>query len=75
MNTSLKLMNTSLPNGGFPLIKFCNKNNEIKKKLSKERHYSSNIKNINIRKIINSNINKTNIIDDHDDNSEIIEEV
>jgi len=69
-------MKTSLPNGGFPPIKFCNKNNDNTKKISKERHYSTNIKNINIRKIINSNINKTNIFgDEGKNNNEDIEEV
>lgn len=68
-------MNTSLPNGGFPPIKLCNKNNEKTIKISKERLYSSNIKNINIRKILNNNIKKSIIFDDQEDtkNNEIEE--
>ena len=69
-------MNTSLPNGGFPPIKLCNKNNEKTKQVSKERQYSSNIKNINIRKILNNNIKKSLIFDDQEDNKiDEIEEV
>jgi hypothetical protein len=69
-------MNNSLPNGGFPPIKLCNKNNEKNLKVSKEREYASNIKNINIRKILNNNIKKSIIFDDQEDSkNEEIEEV
>ena len=69
-------MNINLPNGGFPPIKLCNKNNEKHIKVSKERLYSSNIKNINIRKILNNNIKKSIVFDDKEDTkNDEIEEV
>ena len=66
-------MDNSLPNGGFPPIKLCNKNNNQDKKLTKERYFSTNVKNINIRKILNSNIKKSVIFDEDQDN--LIEEI
>ncbi len=46
-------MNKDLPNGGFPPIKYCDENNKTEKKMSKDRHFSSNYqKNVNIKYIL-----------------------
>jgi PBP1b-binding outer membrane lipoprotein LpoB len=68
-------MNIELPNGGFPPIKMCNITNEKKENLEliKERHIVSNIKNINIRKILNSNIKKSLVINDEVKDDDLIE--
>lgn len=66
-------MNKNLPNGGFPPINNCNKNIEQNKKSSKERHFSSNIKNVNIRKILNNNVKKSIIFDDEQIEEELEE--
>ena len=69
-------MNYNLPNGGFPPIKFCDNNKEKDIKLTKERHFSSSIKNINIRKILNNNTKKPLIIiDDKENDINYLEEV
>lgn len=69
-------MNTNLPNGGFPPIKNCNKTTENNKKISKERYFSTNVKNINIRKILNSNVKQVIVLDDIDNKKDNdIEEV
>jgi hypothetical protein len=45
-----------IPNGGFPPIVFCNKKDKtINKKVGKERLYIPDIKNINIKEILNTN--------------------
>ena len=70
-------MKTTLPNGGFPPIKLCIKKEKENIEFSKERLAKPNItKNINIRKIFNTNTKKPiiNISNDNDD-IEIIEEV
>ncbi len=68
-------MNTNLPNGGFPPIKNCNKQTDNNKKISKDRYFSTNIKNINIRKILNSNVKQVIVLDDDKktDNNDIEE--
>jgi hypothetical protein len=61
-------MNNKIPNGGFPLIYFClNKTTSANK--NKNREITSNIKNINIRQIINNNNN--DIIKEKKDKEEI----
>lgn len=62
-----------LPNGGFPPIVEClfkeNKN------ISKERYLSSNIKNINIHKILNTNKKKIIITNEDSFENDDLEEV
>jgi hypothetical protein len=62
-----------LPNGGFPPIVEClfKENKNIKK----ERYLSSNIKNINIHKILNTKKQKKIITDDHSFENNDLEEV
>lgn len=55
-------MDSKLPNGGFPPIVECLF--EINKKIKKERYLQSNMKNININKILNTKKEKLNILDD-----------
>jgi hypothetical protein len=61
-------MNNKIPNGGFPPIYFCLNNENIKNK-KKNREITSNIKNINIRQIINNN--NSNLIKEKKDKEEI----
>jgi hypothetical protein len=64
----------SLPNGGFPPIKKCNSNKETTKEFTKERFAPSYKTNINITKILNTNIKKPIILEEINE-IEIIEEV
>ena len=71
-------MDKNLPNGGFPPIKLCIKKDKKENiEFTKERLTKPNItKNINIKKIFNTNTQKPliNISNDNDE-IEIIEEV
>ena len=62
-----------LPNGGFPPIIECLF--EENKNIKKERYLSSNIKNINIQKILNTNKQKKIITDELNFENDILEEV
>ena len=59
-------------NGGFPPIKICNLTKK-ETQITKERHAVSNIKNINIRKILNSNAKNPLIIMDDQKENDLIE--
>ena len=66
-----------IPNGGFPLIKYCeniNKNSETEKiKNDKKQYFFSSKNNVNIRNILKKN-NK-DFIKDQKNNDNIIEEI
>ena len=66
-----------IPNGGFPLIKYCeniNKNSKTEKnKIDKKQYFYSSKNNVNIRNILKKN-NK-NFIDNQENNDTIIEEI
>ena len=65
--------NSKLPNGGFPPIIECLYEVNKNKKINKERYLQSNMKNININKILNTKKNKKNIIEDNKDIDELEE--
>lgn len=62
-----------LPNGGFPPIIECVF--EENKNIKKERYLSSNIKNINIQKILNTSKKKIIITDTNNYENDDLEEV
>ena len=67
-------MNNNLPNGGFPPIKKCNFNKKEINKFSKDRFAPDNQSNINISKILNTNIKKPILLEEIN-KIEILEEV
>ena len=66
-----------IPNGGFPLIKYCENLNENtkteKNKIDKKQYFYSSKNNVNIRNILKKN-NK-NFIDNQENNDTILEEI
>ena len=59
-------------NGGFPPIKFCNKENN--ENIKKERFFQNNtVHNINIRQLLSDTNKKTIIVPTEDESLEIVE--
>ena len=67
-------MNNNLPNGGFPPIKKCNSIKKEINKFSKDRFAQDNQSNINISKILNTNIKKLILLEEIN-KIEVLEEV